>query len=112
MDDAKETVLMNIWERISKRLFSKPKCPFSEEDSPFNLWKMKEQLKCKKCGKTWTVAFKRFDYMLQKITDKRAKHKMKDKDCDGEVEVSGIWYKYRDESPAEKKWREYERRFR
>lgn len=87
-------------------------CPFSDEDNPFNLWKMQEQLKCKKCGRTWVVIFKRFDYIFQKIIDKRAKHKTKHKDCDGEVIVSGIWYEYRDETPAEKKWKAYEKSWR
>jgi hypothetical protein len=98
--------------RQAKQKSSDPKCPFSDKENPFNLWKMQEQLKCKKCGRTWIVVFKRFDYIFQKIIDKRAKHKAKKKDCDGEVIVSGIWYEYRDESPAEKKWKDYEKRWR
>jgi hypothetical protein len=82
-----------------------------EADNPFKLWEMKEQLKCKKCGKTWEIPFKRFDYVFQKIADERAKHKAKRKNCDGEVEVSGIWYEYREETPAEKKWKKFESRF-
>ena len=87
-------------------------CPFSDDTNPFKLWEMQEQLKCKKCGRTWVVAFKRFDYIFQKIIDKRAKHKAKKKDCDGEVIVSGIWYEYRNETPEEKKWKAYEKTWR
>lgn len=104
-------ILYLIYRKAKQRRSSDPNCPFSDEENPFKLWEMKEQLKCKKCGKVWEIAFKRFDYVFQKITDARAKHKAKRKNCDGEVEVSGIWYEYH-ESPQTKKWKEYEKRFR
>lgn len=84
----------------------------TKEKDLFKLWEMKEQLKCNKCGKTWEIPFKRFDYVFQKITDIRAKHKAKHKNCDGEVEVSGIWYESRNETPEEKKWKDFEKKWR
>lgn len=101
-------ILYLVYMKIKHRKKAKSNCPYSDENNPFKLWEMKEQLKCIKCGKVWEVAFKRFDYICQKITDKRAKHK----NCDGEVEVSGIWYEYRDETLQEKKAKEREKRFR
>lgn len=69
---------------------------------------MKAKIHCKKCGFVKVVPFQRLDYVCMKVTDKRAKHKK----CNGDVEITGIWYEYKDETPSEKKWKEYEKRFR
>jgi hypothetical protein len=97
-----------------KRIRRQREYHLKDEENPFKLWEMKEQLKCLKCGKTWTVPFKRFDYIFKKVTGEMAKHKSKKdkKECDGEVEVSGIWYEYRDETLEEKRWKEYEKKFK
>jgi len=73
---------------------------------PFKTWKMKTKIHCNKCGFEKVSDFQRFDYVCMKVSDKRAKHKK----CDGDVEITGIWYEY-NETPEEKKWKEYERRF-
>jgi hypothetical protein len=83
-------------------------------DDPFKLWEMKVQIHCKKCGFEKIIDSQRFDYVCMKITDKRQVHFQgsKHEKCDGDVEVTGMWYEYKDETPAEKKWKEYEKRFR
>jgi len=74
---------------------------------PFKLWEMIVMLQCKKCGFKKSSTFQRGDYIYKTISDYRSKHN----NCDGEVEIIGLYHVHT-ETPEEKRWKEYERKFR